>query len=146
VRVGRLGVELDAVELRASDHPLLANVRQRLPRNGVVDPLLQEQDRPARPGAPLGDERELRRLDQAWVLGAVDEPGQVPIVTVRPARRLVGDGCKPGECGDRVACRVEDHVIGNAGDPEHRIVLRRRHDEVADADQSLVEPRDIDRR
>ena len=40
---------------------------------------------------PVRDHRELGRLDQARVLGPVDEAGQVAVVLVRPTRRLVGE-------------------------------------------------------
>ena len=52
---------------------------------------------PPAPGLPSGITDELRRLDQRRVLGSVDEAGQVAIVLVRPARRLLGDRGEPVE-------------------------------------------------
>ena len=89
--------------------------RKRLPRRGVVLPLLQQQDRAALAGLPVGHERDLRRLDQRRVLGAVDEAGEVAVVLVGPARRLVRDRGDGRERRDRRPRRVEDHVVGAAG-------------------------------
>jgi hypothetical protein len=68
-----------------------------------MSPFLQEQHRPARTGAFLADERDLRRVDQRRVFGSVDEAGEVTIMTVRPARCLFRDRGHPREFGDRLA-------------------------------------------
>jgi len=73
VGIRSLVLELDAVQLQPPDDLLLRGIRQRLPRGCVVGPLLQEQDRPARAGSSLGDEDELGRIDQRWILGSVDD-------------------------------------------------------------------------
>src|SRR3954470_13822708 len=59
---------------------------------GQVLPLLQQQDRPARAAVTLRHEHGRRRVDERRVLAAVDEAGQVAVVLVRPAGRLLGDG------------------------------------------------------
>src|SRR5690242_20713931 len=92
VGIGGLVVQLDTVRLPAADDALLIAVGQRLPVGRVVRPLLEEQDCPAAAGLALGNEHELRCLDQRRILRAVDEPSQVEIVPVRPARGLLGDG------------------------------------------------------
>src|SRR5207237_1819758 len=88
VRVRRLVVKLDAVGLPAADHLLLFGNRKRLPGGGVVRPLLQEQDRPARSGLTVGDQDEPGGLDQGRILCSIDEAGQVEIVPVGPAGGL----------------------------------------------------------
>src|SRR5437868_9646194 len=146
VGLRRLVLELVAVELRPPHRLLLLHDRQRFPRDRVMGPLLQEQDRPRGARASLGDQGELGRIDEAGVLGAVDEPGQISIVTVGPARRLLGHRCEPVQPRDGLASRVEDHVIRAAGEPEHGIVLRGRHREAVHTDHVVVEPDDVVRR
>ena len=132
VGVCGLVVELDAVGLRSPDHPLLLGIRERLPCSRVVGPFLQEQDRPARAGPTVGDDRDVRGLDQRRVLAAVDEAGQVAIVPVGPARGLLRDGGQLTELGDGVAGHVEDDVVGAPREPEHGVVLGGRHHEAVD--------------
>src|SRR6266704_2141231 len=80
VRLAGFVLELDAVELPAPHHLFLPSDWQRFPRGRVVGPLLQEQDGPSRSGIPLGDQGDLRSVDQAGILGPVDETGQIPVV------------------------------------------------------------------
>ena len=139
VGLGRLVVELDALVLRAPDHLLLARDRQGFPRVGVVAPLLQQEDRAARARDAVGNHRELGRFDQTRVLAAVDEAGQVAVVSVRPARGLLGDGRRRFERPNRFTGHVEDDVVGAPGDPEHGVVLGRRHRVAARTDDVTVE-------
>src|SRR5262245_6547545 len=146
VRVGRLVFELDAVGLAPADHQLLLRIGERLPLRRVVLPLLQEQDRS--PGAlfPVRHEHVLRRVDQIRVLGAVDEARHVEVMPVRPARRLLCDRRDSGERANRHPRDVEDDVVRAARDPEHRVVLRRGHDESVHPGDRLAETVELDRR
>jgi hypothetical protein len=94
----------------------------------IVLPLLEQQNRPARTGLALGNEDDAGRFDEGWVLGSVDEAGQVEVVPVRPARGLLSHGCNVPERRDRAPSYVEDDVVSAAREPEHRVVLRRGHD------------------
>jgi hypothetical protein len=143
VRVLGLVLELGAVVLRTPHHVLLPLDREGLPRGRVVDPLLEQEDRAAGTGTAFGDQRHVGRVDQARVLGAVDEPGQIPVVPVRPARRLLRDGGEAVELGDRGARGVEDHVVRAAGEPEDGVVLRRGHRGTGDAHDVSGEPLDL---
>jgi len=108
VGVRCLLLDLDAVGLRPPHYLLLPGDRQRLPRGHVVGPFLQEEDRPSGTRAAVGDQRDVRSIDQGGVLGAVDEAGQVAIVPVGPARRLFGHRGQPVEVGDpsRAASKI----------------------------------------
>jgi hypothetical protein len=111
-----------------------------------VAPLLQQQDRAARARDSVGDHRELGRFDQARVLAPVDESGQVAVVSVRPARGLLRDGRRRFERPNRFTGHVEDDVVRAPGDPEHRVVLRRRHRVAVRTDDVPVEALELPRR
>ncbi len=76
-----------------------------------MNPLLQEQDGSSGTGGPVGDEGDFRGIDQAWVLGPVDEAGEVAVVPVGPARRLVAQRGQTAELADRLAGHIEDYVV-----------------------------------
>ena len=139
-------LELDAVELGPADHALLLGDRKRLPGGRIVDPLLQEQHGAAGPWRPLWERGTSpgASISVGFSL-AVDEAGQVAVVLVGPARRLLLNRGEPCERGDRRARRVEDHVVRAPGQPQHRVVLRRRHREAVGAGQICVEPFELGR-
>jgi len=56
-----------------------------------VLPFLQQKDSSCFTGIAIAYERHVRSIDEARVLCSVDEAGQVAIVSVWPARGLVGD-------------------------------------------------------
>jgi hypothetical protein len=60
-------------------------------------------------------------------------------VAVWPARGLLGDRPERVQSGDRFAGDVEDDVVGAPGEPEDRVVLRRRHRIVVGTDEVVVE-------
>jgi hypothetical protein len=95
--------ELDAVRLRPSDHRLLADDRKRFPRDRIVHPLLQQQDRAPGSGTSAGNEDEFRRIDQRRILGPVDEAREVEVVLIGPARCLFDERSEPCDSGDRGA-------------------------------------------
>jgi hypothetical protein len=66
-------------------------------------------------------------------------PGQVAVVAVRPARGLLGHRRQAADLRDRLARDVEHDVVGAARDPEHCVVLRRRHREALDAGEVVGE-------
>ena len=88
---GGIGSSSALSALRRPMIDFLRGDRQLLPADGVVLPLLEQQDRAALAGLAGRDERDVGRLDQRRVLGAVDEAGEVQIVVVRPADDLVGE-------------------------------------------------------
>ena len=89
-------------------------------------PLLQQEDRAAGARA-VRDHRELRRFDQGRVFAAVDEPGEIAVVLVRPARGLLRDRRDVVQRGDCRASGLEDDVVRASRQPEDGVVLRRRH-------------------
>ena len=106
-----------------------------------MDPFLQQEDRTALTRARLADDGDIGRLDQRRVLAPVDEAGEVAVVVVRPARGLLRDARDLAQSRDRLPSHVEHDVIRAAGNPEHGIVLRGGHLEVARADDVAVESR-----
>src|SRR5207249_5350689 len=96
VSAGDMGVrrfffELQAVELPPTNHPLLSLDGKRFPCGGIVNPLLQEQDRASSSGTALRNEDQARRIVQRRILGSIDEAGQIAIVAVGPARGFGGN-------------------------------------------------------
>ncbi len=61
-------------------------------------------------------------------------------MAIRPARRLLDHRHEFGELRDGLTRRVEDHVVGAPREPQHRVVLRGRHQEPVLSGQGLVEP------
>ena len=81
-------VELDAVGLRPAEHALLLRDGQRVERVEVVHPTLRDHVAPPAPGFAVGNHRDLVRLLDGRVLGAVDEAGEVAAVVVHEAGLL----------------------------------------------------------
>ncbi len=102
-------------------------------------PLLKQQDRPTGSRLAVRNEHDLRCLEERRILGPVDEPGQVEVVTVRPAGRLRDERGHPVERDDRAPPDVEHNVVRAPREPEHSIVLGRRHREAVHTDDVLVE-------
>jgi hypothetical protein len=123
--VGGVGlvVELDALVLGAPDRELLLGDRQGLPCRCVVKPLLEQQELAARARTAVGDDGELRRVDQARVLAAVDEAREVAVVAVGQAGGFLCDRCHRLQRRDCRPRGVEHDVVGAAGEPEHGVVL-----------------------
>jgi len=88
----------------------------------------------------------LLRLDESWVLGPIDEARQVEVVMVRPARGLLADRGNATQRVDRAARDVEDDVVAAARDPQHGVVLGRRHHEALDPHGVDVEAGRVGRR
>src|SRR5437868_124618 len=105
-------------------------------------PLLKQQDRTPSTGTALGDERDLRRVDQAGILASVDKSGEVAIMVVGPARRFVGNLRQRFQRSDRLPRHVEHAVVFAPRDPQHRIVLLGGHPIVARPDNVVVEALD----
>ena len=139
MRVRRLRIQLDAVWLRPSYHSFLRHLRQRFPPRRIVSPLLQEEDRATGAGPAFRNEHHAGRGEQTGILGAILKARQVAISPVRPARRLIRDSGDRRESVDCLARLVKDHVVGAAGEPEHRVVLGRRHHVVICPDHVFVE-------
>lgn len=77
----------------------------------LVLPLLQQQHRAGSAGNTFGQQCVDRRVEQLRVLRAIDEAGEIAIVTIRPARSLFPERGQSGEViYDRVR-HIEDHVI-----------------------------------
>ena len=91
VRIWRLVLALDAVELLPSDHAFLSLYRKRLPLGRIVNPLLQQQNGSAGAGLSLFDERSSGASIRLGFSDPSMKPGQVTIMLIGPARRLVGD-------------------------------------------------------
>jgi len=92
------------------------------------------------------DERHVGRAGEARVLGPVDEAGQVAVVMVGPPDDLVGQPRMGGEGGDDRPRHVEDDVIPGSRQPDHDVVLGRRHDLAGRAGDRLVEAASTGRR
>ena len=95
---------------------------------------------PPSPGRTGFDDRGARRLDEARVLRAVLETGQVAIEVVRPADHLVGQGGHVGQRGNDTARDVEDEVVAGTGQPHDDVMLGRRQRVSIGTDDRLVEP------
>ena len=89
MRIRWLVVELDAVALGAAHNALLPIDRQSLPLGHLMLPLLEQQHRAGGATHPFGQQGCGRRVEQRRILGAIDESGEVAVVLVRPARRLL---------------------------------------------------------
>src|SRR4051812_16327300 len=75
VRGGGLVVELHAVGLGAPDRALLLLERRGVELVEVMHPLLRQHEGAAGTGLAIGHQRDVERLLDRWVLGAVDEAG-----------------------------------------------------------------------
>jgi hypothetical protein len=100
VRVRWLVLKFDTVPLLTSDNQLLACVIKRLPLRCVVRPLLQQEDGSSRAEVSFRNERDLRRIDQTWILTPIDETRKVAIMTIGPTRGLVRNRRQPFQLGD----------------------------------------------
>ena len=58
---------------------------------------------------------------------------------IGPARCLLRQHRQIAQRSERGARHVEDHVVARPREPEHRVVLRRRHREAVAAEEGLVE-------
>ena len=92
----------------------------------VVDPPLGDDVGAARARLPVGDQRDLGRLLDRRVLGAVDEAGQVAAVAVHEARLLDRERRDRREHHGDAARDVEREVLAGAVDPDPDVVLGRR--------------------
>src|SRR5487761_265674 len=142
VRIRHLRVELAAIRLGPAHHSLLVGHGQGLPAGDVVGPLLEEQDGASGTGAPWGNEGDCRSVEQAWVLRTIHETGEVTIMAVGPARGLLGNAGELPERLDRLACLVEDDVVGTSRQPQQGVVLSRGHHKAAGADHRVVKAAD----
>ena len=120
--------------------------RQRLPADASCSHCWSSRTAPPSPGAPGGTSDDGRRLDEGRVLGAVDEPGQVEVVVVRPADDLVRErrrGRRAPMTTPRDRSKTTSYA--RAGQPDDDVVLGRRHRVAVGADERLVEARDARR-
>src|SRR2546423_669704 len=92
VRIGWLRIELDTVGLRPPDHTLLGRLRKGFPRAHIVLPLLEQQNGAPRPRLVFRNQGDLRCPQQARVLGAIDEPGEVAVAAIRPSGCFASNG------------------------------------------------------
>ena len=137
-------LELDAVELRASDHAFLLLGGQRLPRGGVVLPLLQEQDRSAGSGPAIGDQGDLRRIDQRGFSVPSMKPvrsrscryGQLEVSSATDADR-------GAQRSPHVPCRRSRRRRSPTARAPRRVACG--HHEAVDTNDVLVEPLDVRR-
>ena len=127
VRVGGLDVvvELDAVALRAADHPFLVGLLECVQHGEIVAPSLREDEAPTGAGT-VGNDRDGERGFDARVLGAVDEAAEVATVAVHEPRD-VGDEIRHGR-EQRIdpPYDVEQHVGPRPVDPHQHVVRRGR--------------------
>src|SRR6266511_4137302 len=72
---------------------------------------------------PYRHDRDIWGIDQAGVIVPVDKAGEVAVVPVGPARRLVAERGETTELPDRLAGHVEHDVVGASGEPQHGVVL-----------------------
>ena len=124
MRVGRLlvVVQLDVVELRAADHPLLLGHRQRFPRRHVVDVFLHVHIAAAgEVGILVADRGGADRERAVRVLGAVDEPEQIAVVEEPEAVHLVDHGDRAGHRVDELAGQLEADVHRLGPDVEQQV-------------------------
>ena len=145
MRVWRLVFQLDAVELGAPHDALLLWNRLSFPFSDFVLPLLKQQHGTGSSGDPFGQECRDRSIEQRRILGAIDEPGEIAIVSVRPTRSFFRQGSLSREIMDDTAGHVEDNVISTTGQPYQRIVLSAWHHESLCTPDLLVETLDAQR-
>ena len=70
---------------------------------------------------------------------------EIAVVAIRPTGRLLRHRGQGGQLADSASRDVEDDVVRAAGEPQHRVVLRRRHEVAVGADQVAVEALDLRR-
>src|ERR1700722_2876692 len=141
MRIRRLILEFDAVRLGAPHDVLLLLDLQSFPLHHLVFALLQQQHRAGGAGNSFGQQSYARSIEQRRILRAVDEPGKIAIVLVRPTRRFFSQRGLPCKVTNNRARHIEDNVVRAAGEPHHRIVLRARHHESFNASDLFVEAR-----
>ena len=129
------------------DHALLLVDRRATPtRRASCDPLLQQQDGAARAGPPSG----MSATSGASISVGFSVPSMKPVRSrsCRYGQLEVSSATVASARSSAIARsrHVEDDVVGAAREPEHGVVLGRRHHEAVDAGEVVVEARDAVRR
>lgn len=115
--------EFDVVELGAPDHAFLFLDGQRLPPGEVVQVFLHDDVTAAREIRVVvgGDQGGLGGGAAGRVLGAVDEPEQVPRVEVAEPDRVVLDAHVRAERVDEAARELEHEIAAVGADVEQHV-------------------------
>ena len=145
MRIRGTWIQFDAVRLCPSHGCFLLRHAQGFPRRRIVRPALDQEDAPPCSRRARRQQHNIRRFQQAGILRAIDEAGEITEALVGPAGKLIGQRGNPIEHLDRQPRFVEKHVVLAAGQPQDGVVLRRRHREPIRTGYGLVEACHISR-
>ncbi len=95
--------------------------------------------RDPRYGDAAWHQHHIGRLQQAGVLRAIDEAGEVPEALVRPPGKLIGQGGNLRERLNRLPGFIEEDVVLAAGQPQHGVMLGSWHREASGANDGVIE-------